>query len=125
MAKLQLPTQDNKSGISVDFGEGKSISPLSLFPIPITQKRNGKTIGHGTGFLARQEKDAPTLLITNYHVLTARYPTTPSKMLPGYPDSPDEIEFRIPRYENNLLTLGGSNLVADALAGHFALELSK
>ena len=112
MAKLQLPTQEKKSGISVDFGEGKSISPLSLFPIPITQKRNGKTIGHGTGFLARPEKDAPTLLITNYHVLTARYPTTPSMMLPGYPDSPDEIEFRIPRYENNMLTFPSGSVHA-------------
>lgn len=110
MAKLFLPKQDNKSGILVDFGKDKSLSPLSLLPIPITQKRNGKIIGHGTGFLARPEKDASSLLITNYHVLTARHPAKPSMMLPGYPDSPDEIEFRIPRYENNALTFPSGSI---------------
>jgi len=100
MAKVYVPGQKQNT-IAIDLGDGLSISPLSLFPIPITQYRNGRVIGYGTGFLMKPYEEGPGFLVTNYHVLTARHPREPSRLMLGYPDSPDELEFPLMSFEND------------------------
>lgn len=69
----------------------RKISPVSLFAVRLEQRRNGRTIGHGTGFVYNHAQAKRRFLVTNYHVLTARDPRNPSMLEPGYPDSPDEL----------------------------------
>jgi hypothetical protein len=67
----------------------------------VTQYLKGQAIGHGTGFLV--DFDDRLVLVTNYHVVTARNPEHPAAVLPGYPDSPDELGFLILRNEDGRL----------------------
>lgn len=68
-----------------------SYSQLSFFAIRLNQYKNKKLLGHGTGFLYKPQSHDRVYLITNYHVWTARNPINPDCFLPGYPDSPDEV----------------------------------
>jgi len=72
----------------------KKISPISLFAIHIEMIRNGHKIGSGTGFIYFHKEMKSHFLITNYHVLTARNPKEPERLLKGYPDSPDELQWK-------------------------------
>jgi hypothetical protein len=93
----------------------KKLSPLSLFSIRLSQFRNGILMGHGTGFLYKYLPNGETFLITNYHVLTARYPDKPALLLPGYGDSPDRLEFTLLRKveDGTLPRVGGIDLPPD------------
>lgn len=66
-------------------------SRVSLFAVRLEQCRSGKSMGYGTGFIYHHATSGKNFLVTNYHVLTARDPSNPSMLEPGYPDSPDEI----------------------------------
>jgi hypothetical protein len=66
-------------------------SRVSLFAVRLKQVRNGLNLGFATGFIYRHAQTGKQFLITNYHVLTARDPSNPSMLMPGYADSPDEI----------------------------------
>ena len=57
--------------------------------------RNGHKIGNGTGFIYFHREMNSHFLITNYHVLTARNPKYPARLLEGYPDSPDELQWKV------------------------------
>lgn len=77
------------------------LSRLSLASLRLTQYLGGKAIGHGTGSLV--DIDGRLVLVTNYHVVTARDPQRPAALLPGYPDSPDELSFQILRVDDGRL----------------------
>ena len=70
-----------------------SINPISFFSIHLDQLRKGIKIGGGTGFIYCQAESQKHFLITNYHVITARDPKDPKRLLTGYPDSPDELNW--------------------------------
>lgn len=91
----------------------KKISPISLFPIHIEMMRNDKKIGDGTGFIFYHLVHETHFLITNYHVLTARIPTDPARLLEGYPDSPDELRWSALRKDNKEAFLGGVDLLSE------------
>lgn len=74
----------------------KNISLLSIYSLHLELLKCGKKIGEGTGFIYLHQKSNKRFLITNYHVLTCRNPKEPARLLPNYPDSPDEILFYIP-----------------------------
>ena len=71
------------------------MSPVSFFSLHLELYKNGDKIGDGTGFIYEEISLGKKFLITNYHVLTCRYPKNPESLLKGYPDSPDEIRFFI------------------------------
>ncbi|HEA3124668.1 S1 family peptidase [Aeromonas veronii] len=71
----------------------KKMSSLSFFSLHLELRKAGRKIGEGTGFLYLHIDSKKIFLITNYHVLTCRDPKDPASLLPGYPDSPDEIIF--------------------------------
>ncbi|MEN5258686.1 serine protease [Pseudomonas protegens] len=67
-------------------------SKISLYPLNIEMKRNGRSFGAGTGFFYKNSR-SEVYLVTNYHVATARDPKAPEMILNGWPDSPDELEW--------------------------------
>lgn len=71
----------------------KKMSPISFFSLYLELRKSGKKIGEGTGFIYLHKESKKKFLITNYHVLTCRYPKAPASLLPNFPDSPDEIVF--------------------------------
>ncbi|QJT11640.1 trypsin-like peptidase domain-containing protein [Aeromonas sp. 2692-1] len=86
----------NKTNIVYLEGEQirqKKISPISLFPLHLELHKAGIKIGEGTGFIYLHQDSNKKFLVTNYHVVTCRDPKDPASLLPGYPDSPDEIKF--------------------------------
>ncbi|MPY25191.1 S1 family peptidase [Shewanella sp. YLB-07] len=89
----------------------KTISPISLFSIRLEMIRGGEDIGVGTGFIYFDIESDSHYLITNYHVLTARSPSRPSFLLPGYPDSPDEIRWNVLNKNMDSVISGSINLL--------------
>ena len=79
---------------------GKKMSPVSFFALRLEMVRKGKVIGSGTGFIYKSDRVEQNFLVTNYHVLTARYPTKPEILLPEFEGSPDEIRFSLLRKDN-------------------------
>ena len=71
----------------------KKMSPVSFFSLHLELVRKGKKIGSGTGFIYKPDGVDQNFLVTNYHVLTARYPDKPDKLVNGFEGSPDEIQF--------------------------------
>jgi hypothetical protein len=69
----------------------KKMSPISFFSLYIELRLEEKKIGKATGFLYQPKERDDIYLVTNYHVLTASDPKSPSMILEGYPDCPDEI----------------------------------
>lgn len=69
-------------------------SRLSLFSLHLDLFVNSEFRGSGTGFIYLS-KTGNLYLVTNYHVITARLPNKPDDPLPGWPDQPDEVVFRI------------------------------
>lgn len=90
------------------------ISPVSLFAVRLEQRRSGRTIGYGTGFVYHHALAKRRFLVTNYHVLTARDPRNPSMLEPGYPDSPDELVWSALTKPNFVARSGGLSIGADA-----------
>ena len=71
----------------------QKMSAVSFFSLHLELFKNSNKIGDGTGFMYYDERSERNFLITNYHVLTCRDPKEPERLLSGYPDSPDEIQF--------------------------------
>jgi hypothetical protein len=71
------------------------MSPISFFSLRLELIRKGDSIGNGTGFIFKPDGVDQKFLVTNYHVLTARYPNKPDTLLPGFQGSPDAIRFSV------------------------------
>jgi len=69
----------------------KKLSPVSFFSLHLELYKNGNKMGDGTGFMYKPLPQGPKYLVTNYHIMTGRDPKKPEMLLPGFPDSPDEI----------------------------------
>jgi hypothetical protein len=69
------------------------MSPISFFALHLELHKAGHKIGDGTGFIYIHPESKKKFLVTNYHVLTCRDPKDLARLLPNYPDSPDEIVF--------------------------------
>lgn len=78
----------------------KKMSPISFFSLRLEMIRKGKMIGNGTGFIYKSDRVEQNFLVTNYHVLTARYPEKPDTLLPGFEGSPDEIRLSLLRKDD-------------------------
>jgi len=90
------------------------LSAISFFPVHIEMMRNSIKIGDGTGFIYHHKKLNENFLITNYHVVSARGPTEPSKLLKGYPDSPDALNFKLLCKDRKTIKSGGIDLIQDS-----------
>lgn len=72
-----------------------AISNISFFSRHLELYKNNFKIGDGTGFICSHPGRECLYLVSNFHVLTGRLPSNPAELLPGYPDSPDEIRFTL------------------------------
>ena len=77
-------------------------------------QNQAKKIGSGTGFIYFHRASNSHFLVTNYHVFTCRDPKEPARLLPGYPDSPDEIAFSLLSSPEFLPRLGSIRIDAES-----------
>lgn len=77
-----------------------AISNISFFSRHLELYKNSLKIGDGTGFICSHPDRECYYLVSNFHVLTCRLPSNPAMLLPGYPDSPDEIRFTLNRRDD-------------------------
>jgi hypothetical protein len=78
-------------------GRTGAIHPISQLTVKIDSFRRGKQIGYGTGFLIANTSLNCLGLLTCWHVVTGRIPSSPENLLPHYPDSPDLVRFSFVR----------------------------
>ncbi|MEQ0186230.1 trypsin-like peptidase domain-containing protein [Klebsiella sp. CN_Kp098] len=67
------------------------MNPISFFAVKLTCFHNDREIMVGTGFLYSHEDYENPILITNYHVLTCRYPKEPESLMGQIGSSPNKI----------------------------------
>lgn len=75
-------------------------SYISVFVQQLFKKEDGDflILGNGTGFFITIK--GINYFVTNWHVMTGRDPSCPSKTLPNYPISPSHINIFFPRSDN-------------------------
>ena len=88
----------------------KKMSPISFFALRLDMICKGLKIGSGTGFVYQPAGIDRKFLVTNYHVISARNPREPHKLLPDFPASPDTIQFSVLRRPDYQPTTGGFSL---------------
>lgn len=91
----------------------QKMSPISFFALRLDMMRNNQKMGSGTGFVYQPEGVDRKFLVTNYHIISARYPKEPHKLLPGFLGSPDEIQFSVLTRPDCQPKCGGISLVAN------------
>lgn len=71
------------------------LNPISFFSVKLTCYHNDNEIMVGTGFLYNHSNYQNPILITNYHVLTCRYPKDPAFLMDRIGSSPNKIACHI------------------------------
>ncbi len=72
------------------------MNPISLFSVKIDCLYNDKLMMTGTGFFYRHPSQKLPFLITNFHVLTARLPKTPSCLMSKqFGSSPNKLRAHV------------------------------